>query len=379
MISPAKRTLRAAALLLFFAGLLVPPRMSGADTEEFVIDGKVFGMPQAQVFDEEYDGPPAVGEYLSLAPELVPLDYEGNRVHEVRIDTVVQEIQISSGMRFRAWTFGGTVPGPVLHVREGDRVIFTMGNRSAEEVRIAMHGQGSPYLASLQGDELIRPTPAVDPRPHSMDFHSGTVAASDKWRSIPPGRTIRFEWVANYPGVFMYHCSTPSVLMHTAKGQYGAVVVQPRQGYPEPADREYVLVQSEFYLGGTGSGLRQYDHQAALDKQPALVTFNGHLTKHILEPLTARAGERVRLYVLNAGPNLIASFHLIGGIFDRTWFEGNLENEQRGLQTMMLGASNGAVLDVIVPEQGSYTFVDHSFANKEKGAAGKIVAGPRQK
>ena len=114
--------------------------------------------------------------------------------------------------------------------------------------------------------------------PHSMDFHSGTVAAEDKWRTISPGETIEFEWIANYPGTYMYHCGTSSVLMHTAMGQYGAVVVSPKDGYPtdDDVDHEYVLVQSEHYLEEM-NGQYIYNHSAALARDPSHVTFNGHV------------------------------------------------------------------------------------------------------
>ncbi|HBX66980.1 MAG TPA: nitrite reductase, partial [Balneolaceae bacterium] len=112
---------------LLFSGLAI------AQTAEYTLDGKIFGMPEAEVFTEDYDGPPVVGEYVTMLPNLKPLDYEGNKHHEVRIDIVVQEIEVAEGVRYQAWTFGGTVPGPVLHVKEGDRITFYMKNRSDEE------------------------------------------------------------------------------------------------------------------------------------------------------------------------------------------------------------------------------------------------------
>ena len=362
---------------LMLAGGLAVLAVNTASAEEFEVDGKVFGLPEAEVFEEDYDGPPAVGELLSHAPGIVPLDYEGNRTHEVRMDAVVQEIDVADGQRFRAWTFGGTVPGPVLHVREGDRVEFTMKNRSNEKVVVTEPG-ASPYHDALSRDAGMNPEPGVAPMPHSMDFHSGTVAADDKWRTIPPGKSIRFDWVANYPGVYMYHCSTPSVLMHASMGQYGVVVVEPEEGYPDEADRSYVLVQSEFYLGDDRDGIRPYDHARAMAKEPTIMAFNGHRNRHVSNPLQARAGERVRLYLLNAGPNMISSFHIIGAILDKVYPEGNLENVQHGMQTTVLGASNGSVIDFIVPEAGKYKFVDHSFAHAERGALGVIEAAPRE-
>jgi len=347
---------------------------------EFIVDGMIFGLPEARVYTEDYSGPPVVGDYITAVPHLAELDYEGNRVHDVRMDVVAQQVEVTPGKFYNAWTFGGSVPGPTLHVREGDRVVFTMKNRSDEPVVITEPvAGGSPFFDQIQSYTIQDNQPAISPMPHSMDFHSGTVAANDKWRTIPPGSTIEFEWVANYAGVYMYHCGTPSVLMHTAQGQYGAVVVSPKEGFPTEADREYVLVQSEFYLteDELNEGFR-YDHEAAMARNPSQVTFNGHVNALHDQPLRANAGERVRLYVLNAGPSGTSSFHVIGAIFDRVWYEGSVENEWRGMQTVLLGASNGAVMDFIVPEEGSYKLVDHEFADAERGAAGTLVAGPRQ-
>lgn len=378
--SIAMKTLTSVAL----AALLMPAAVT-ADSRlkhpgEFVVDGMIFGMPPAKVFEDEYSGPPVVGDYMTALPHLKPLDYEGNRTHHVRLDTFAQEVEVAPGRTFTAWTFGGSVPGPVLHVREGDRVVFTMKNRSDEPVRVTEPvAGGAPYFAQLQANTYQSPAPAVSPMPHSMDLHSGTVAASDKWQTIAPGQTIEFEWVANYPGVYMYHCGTPSVLMHTSMGQYGAVVVSPRDGFPTDAqvDHEYVIVQSEFYLTRHGDGYR-YDHQAAMNRQPSQVTFNGHVNALHSTPLRANAGDRVRIYLLNAGPSGTSSFHVIGAIFDRVWDEGNPRNERRGMQTVLLGASNSAVIEFIVPEEGSYTLVDHEFADAERGASGTLIAGPRE-
>jgi len=346
---------------------------------EFEIDGMVFGMPEAKVYTDDYDGPPIVGETLTLLPNIATLDYEGNTTHHIRMDTFVQEIEIAPGVRYNAWTYGGAVPGPVLHVREGDRVVFTMRNRTDEHVVITEPSNASPFLEQLAASNYQHAEPAIAPMPHSMDFHSGTVAANDKWRSIAPGETIEFEWVANYPGVYIYHCGTPMVLMHTAMGQYGAVIVSPRDGFPtdDRVDREFVVVQSDFYLTNGGDGLHQFDAQAAFDKRASHVLFNGHRNALSDAPLEALAGERVRIYFLNAGPSLTSTFHVIGAIFDVVYYEGSPENVYRGMQSVLLGAGMGAVVEFIVPEQGEYYLVDHEFADKEKGAVGVLRAGPR--
>jgi nitrite reductase (NO-forming) len=361
-------------LLLAMAGCQVPDTKAASGST-----GMVWGTPEAEVFQEDYAGPPAVGNTLSMAPHLAPLE-AGNRTHEVRLDVVKQEVEVASGVRYEAWTFGGSVPGPVLHVREGDRVIFTMKNRSNEAVQVTEpEAGGAPFLSQLAESDYHKQAPATMPMVHSMDFHSGTVAADDKWRNISPGETIRFEWVANYPGVYLYHCGTPSLLQHMAMGQYGAVVVSPRDGFPTDhlVDREYVVVQSEFYLKRADDGTFVYDQDAAQARNPSIVAFNGHRDRHMVDPLEAVAGERVRLYVLNVGPNDMSSFHVVGAIFDRVWYEGNVENEWRGMQTVLLGASNGAVVEFIVPEAGKYVMVDHEMVDAERGAKGVIQARPR--
>lgn len=366
--------------VLPLAAILVAALAGCAAEAPLETPGLVFGLPEATIFTEDYAGPPVVGETLTLAPFLAPLP-AGNRTHEVRIDIVKQEIEVGDGVRYEAWTFGGAVPGPVLHVREGDRVIFTMKNRSNEVVDVtAPYGAASaPFLAQLAASNYHRQEGARFPQLHSMDFHSGTVAMDDKWRNVGPGQTIQFEWIANYPGVYLYHCGTPSVLHHMSMGQYGAVVVSPRNGFPTDAlvDHEFVIVQSEFYLKSDGNGSWVYDPEAAAAKQPLIVAFNGHQSRHFTDPIEVTEGDRIRLHVLNVGPSDVSSFHVVGAIFDRVWYEGNLENEWRGMQTVLLGASNGAVMEWIVPEPGIYAMVDHEFADAEKGAKGLFRAAPR--
>ncbi len=366
-------------ILFLTAGLL---GMAQAQTAEYQQDGMTFGMPEAEVYTEEYDGAPVVGEYVTMLPELKPLDYEGNKHHEVRIDVLVQEIEVAPGVRYQAWTFGGTVPGPVLHVREGDRITFTMKNRSNETITITEPSkEGAPFMQQVAQNAYQKPKGASMPMPHSMDFHAGTVAKDDKWRSIGPGQTIKFDWVANYPGSYIYHCGTPSVLMHTAMGQHGLVVVSPKDGYEtdDKVDKEYAIVQSEYYLREGPGDLHQYDNEAAENRKPSQVVFNGHTKVLHEQPLKAKAGDRVRLHVSNNGPSGTSSFHVIGAIFDRVWMEGHPQNEMRGMQTVLLGASNSATIEFIVPEEGKYVLVDHEFADAVKGATGLLKAGPREK
>lgn len=374
MRAPTIRTSLAFGIAALALGATIPIALGAGSRDDQT--GKIFGTPPARVFEETYDGPPVAGDSVSFLPNVAPLQ-PGNRTHQVRVDIIAQEIEIAPGVRYQAWTFGGTVPGPVVHVREGDRIQFTMRNRTAEKVSVTSPAAGNaPFLQQAATANIQKALPLIAPMHHSIDFHAATVAADDKWQPILPGQSITFEWVANYPGVFMYHCGVPPVLQHVAMGQYGIVIVSPREGYPTdgPATREYAVVQSEFYLREGADGLYELDFDAAQKKQPSHVLFNGHSAALTDTPLLAKAGERVRLYFANVGPNDQSSAHVIGAIFDRVWYEGNLKNEWRGMQTALIGSSNGAVLEFIVPEEGRYVLVDHEFADVQKGAVGQIVA-----
>jgi nitrite reductase (NO-forming) len=308
----------------------------------------------AKVSAERHTGAFAEGASLSTGPELKPLD--PSPVKTVRLDTTHKIIEIAPGVKFSAWTFGDQVPGPTVRARVGDRIKFTMTNRSDEAV------------------PGVRMTAA--PMMHSMDFHAAMVSPQDKYRSIAPGQTIEFEFTLNYPGIFMYHCGTPMILEHIASGMYGAVVVEPRNGYPTKVDREYVVIQSEFYAKapakGDKSGVYVLDTERLRNSQPTHTVFNGVHNGMVKNPLAAKAGERVRLHVLNVGPSKTSSFHVVGTIFDRVWFEGNPDNQFRGMQTVLLGSSNSAIVEIVIPEDGSYIMVDHHFANASQGAIGLI-------
>jgi nitrite reductase (NO-forming) len=229
-----------------------------------------------------------------------------------------------------------------------------------------------------------RPGPRLTAAPmmHSMDFHSAMVAPNDKYRSIAPGQTISFEFTPNYPGVFMYHCGTPMVLEHIASGMYGMMIVEPRGGYPTKVDREYAVIQSEFYTKldpehrkVDGQPLYVLDGDRVRSKAPTYTVFNGRYNSMVETPLDAKPLERVRLFVLNVGPSNTSSFHVVGTIFDRVWIDGNPENQFRGMQTVLLGSSSGAIVEFVIPEAGNYAMVDHHFANASQGAIGIIAAG----
>jgi nitrite reductase (NO-forming) len=319
--------------------------------------------PPAKVSAERHKGAFAEGAALSTGAELKPLD--PSPVKTIRLDTTHKIIEIAPGVKFSAWTFGDQVPGPTVRARVGDTIKFSMTNRSDEAV---------------PGIQLV-----AAPMMHSMDFHAAMVSPQDKYRSIAPGQTIEFEFTLNYPGVFMYHCGTPMILEHIASGMYGALVVEPKEGYPSKADREYVVIQSEFYAKAPAKGAKSQVYTLDSDRlraaQPTHTVFNGVHNGMVANPLAAKAGERVRLYVMNVGPSKTSSFHVVGTIFDRVWIEGNPKNQFVGMQTVLLGSSNSAIVEFMVPEEGSYIMVDHHFANASQGAIGlvsTIAKPPRQ-
>lgn len=337
-------------------GVLLAWAAGAAGSDYNVADMDLKPLP-AKVGGGRHSGPFAEGKSLSFGAELKPLD--PSPVKEVRLDTTHKIIEIAPGLKFSAWTFGDQVPGPTIRARVGDRIRFSMTNRSDEPA------PGIQFLAA--------------PMMHSMDFHAAMVSPQDKYRSIAPGQTIEFEFTLNYPGIFMYHCGTPMILEHIASGMYGAVVVEPKEGYPTRADREYVVIQSEFYAK-PATAKRKPDSAApyVLDSerlraaQPSHTVFNGSHNGMVKKPLAAKPGERVRLYVLNVGPSRTSSFHVVGTIFDRVWLDGNPDNQLRGMQTVLLGSSNSAAVEFLIPENGAYVMVDHHFANASQGAIGLI-------
>jgi nitrite reductase (NO-forming) len=315
--------------------------------------------PRAAVSDEPYDGPFATGQALSFDAVLQPL-YPGP-VKEIRIDASNRLIDLAPGVKYSAWTLGDQVPGPTVRVRVGDRVRYTMSNRTDE---------------TIPGNVRF-----MAPMMHSMDFHSAEGSPQNLFHSIPPGQTIYYEFTPAYPGVFMYHCVTPPMVEHVAAGMYGVMVVEPRNGYPTKVDREYVVVESEFYAKPDPKGrkvddtpVHVMDIQRARARAPTQVVFNGRFNGMMEKPLVAKSGERVRLFVLNVGPGSTSSFHVVGAVFDRVWVDGNPQNELRGLQTVLLGASSGAIVEFVVPEKGEYIMVDHHFAKAALGAVGVINA-----
>lgn len=249
--------------------------------------------------------------------------------------------EVAEGVPVDLWTFDGTAPGPALHVNLGDTVKFTLVNDSQMQ--------------------------------HSIDFHAAQTAWNINYGPVNPGSTLTFTWKANYPGVFMYHCGTPPVIHHIANGMYGAIVVTPPN--LKPVAKEYVLVQSEFYVTKGNDGLFHTDAAKYNNIQPDYVVFNGYANQYQQAPLTANPGDRIRLWIVNAGPTTFSAFHVIGALFDTAYADGNPQNEQHGAQTVTIPPGGGSMVELVIPDAGIYPFVTHSFAYTGKGALGLIKIG----
>ena len=247
-------------------------------------------------------------------------------------------ISIAPGVAYNAWTFNGTVPGPIIRVRQGQTVNFTLTNDSTMA--------------------------------HSIDFHAAQTPWNVNYQSVAPGKSLSFTWRANYPGVFLYHCGTAPVIYHIANGMYGAIIVDPANGWA-PA-REYVLVQGEFYTQQNPDGTFSISGDKVMSDNPDYVVFNGYANQYKDSPLTAKAGERIRLFIVNAGPSEFSAFHVIGAIFSDAYVDGNPANHTVGDQTVTVPPGGGTVVELTIPDAGTYPFVTHSFADASKGALGLI-------
>jgi nitrite reductase (NO-forming) len=206
---------------------------------------------------------------------------------------------------------------------------------------------------------------------HSIDFHAAITPPSLHYVDIMPGESIKFSFVAKVPGAFLYHCGTPPVLLHIANGMYGAIIVDPATPLP-PAAESYVLVQGEWYTSQLSGKLMAANYDKMQEIRPDEVVFNGAAFQYRDHPLTAKPGDLVRLYVVNAGPSLWSAFHVIGAIFDKVYPGGNPAQAIDGVSTWSVGPGEGAVFDLKLDEPGKYPFVDHSMAHMQLGAQGVL-------
>lgn len=287
-----------------------------------------------------------------VAPPHVPPPIQRKQPARVIVELEVREQvgRLADGVDYTFWTFGGTVPGSFIRVREGDEVEFHLRNHPDNKV------------------------------PHNIDLHAVTGPGGGATSSFTsPGHETVFSFRTLNPGLFVYHCATAPVGMHIANGMYGLILVEPKDGLP-PVDREYYVMQGDFYTEGPNgqAGLQPFSMEKALREDAEYVVFNGSVGALTDErALQANVGETVRLYVGNGGPNLVSSFHVIGEIFDAVHIEAG-ETVNRNVQTTLIPAGGAAIVDFQVEVPGTFILVDHSiFRAFNKGALGMLrVTGP---
>ena len=285
-------------------------------------------------------------DFTANDPELAPLTSE--RVRRVTLTVQEVEAEVAPGTWQRRWTYNGTSPGPTLHGRVGDVFEVTLVNRGTIG--------------------------------HSIDFHAGARAPDEVMRTVPPGASLTYRFTATRAGIWMYHCSTMPMSAHIGAGMAGAVVIEPSD--LPTVDRSFLLVQSELFLGASTArgSASEVDADKARAAAPDGVTFNGVAYQYDSSPLTARVGERVRFWVLDAGPNGATSFHVVGAQFDAVWAEGEWRlrpgSSTGGSQTLSLGVAQGGFVETRFAEAGHYPFVSHVLADAERGAHGIVQVRP---
>jgi len=276
----------------------------------------------------------------ATAPKLL-----GGTVHDVDFPIIDKDITVADGFVVKTWTFGGQVPGPTLRVHLGDTVNVHLTNKSSMS--------------------------------HSIDFHASQTAMNHQMVEIKPGATFTYTFTADYAGVWMYHCGTAPALHHIANGMFGMVIVEPKGGLPK-VDEEVALVQSEWYLGAQGQPV-DYAKANAAAPAPDFVVFNGVANQYKDNPLRVGTGSKVRVFILDAGPNIDSSFHVVGTIFSSVIKEGiRLEQGNAGnygSQAVDLSPAQGAIIDFVTPEDGLYPMVTHAFNFVGRGALGLFQAG----
>jgi nitrite reductase (NO-forming) len=265
--------------------------------------------------------------------------------HDVTLPIVDADITVATGFVVHAWTFGGTVPGPTIRVHLGDTV------------RVHLTNQGTMN--------------------HSIDFHASQTAMNDQMVEIKPGDSFTYTFQADYAGVWMYHCGTAPALHHIANGMFGMVIVEPKGGLPK-VDQEIALVQSEWYLGAQKQPV-DYAKANATAPAPDFVVFNGIANQYKDHPVSVTTRGRVRVFALDAGPNVDSSFHVVGTIFDTVIKEGIILAKGNaggwGSQAVDLAPAQGAIIEFSPREDGMYPFVTHAFNFVGHGAIGLFMAG----
>jgi nitrite reductase (NO-forming) len=333
----ARNDARAAAAKAPAATTAMPGMTMGATAEGAVATPSVAGIA------------PANAAELAAAHKAYPAELPAvpaGAVANVHLRIGHRVLSIAPGIRYQAWTFDNDVPGPVIHVRQGQTVRVTLTNDA--------------------------------PMPHSVDFHAARVAPNKDFVDVAPGKSFTFSFKANDPGAFMYHCGTKPVLAHIANGMYGAIVVDPANAnLLPPVHHAYVLVAGEWYLNSPGNKQpASLDLVKAHQMTPDWVTWNGYAGQYVTHPFTAHPGHTARFYVVDAGPSLNVDFHVVGTLLQRAWVNGDvLDPPQHAIQTATVPAGGSGIFDVTITKPGLYPVVTHSFASVDMGAVGLLNVG----
>ncbi len=286
-------------------------------------------------------------------PPLTPPPVERNRAATVLVSLETTEVKgrLANDVTYKFWTFNGTVPGPFIRVRVGDTLRIRLKNAKS----------------SMNW--------------HSVNFHAATGPGGGGSVQVAPGEEKDFQWKAMHPGLFVYHCMTPHVPIHIANGMYGLILVEPEGGLP-PVDREYYVMQGEFYTKGRTleAGLQPFDVTKAHAERPEYVVFNGSMDSLLNDgALKGRVGETVRLFVGNGGPTFTSSFHVVGAVFDAVYANGAIGHPpQQNVQMITIPTGSAAIVDFKLHVPGRFFLVDHTyFRSHEKGTLGALdVTGP---
>jgi nitrite reductase (NO-forming) len=290
--------------------------------------------PDAKIDFSAMPGP----AWRPFDPTLAPAP--GATVHDVTFHITETTREVAPGVSQQVWAFNGQVPGPILRGHIGD--VFNV---------------------TLVNDGTMG---------HSIDFHASQVAPNVAMRTIQPGQSLVYQFKAAYAGIWMYHCGTAPAIEHIANGMFGAVVIDP-PGLA-PVAHEFVMVQSELYLGPSG---QPGDMSKMLADKPDAVVFNGYANQYKYAPIKVDPGQRIRIWVLDAGPNDISSFHIVGTIFDTVYKEGHYELQPGpgGSQALDLLPAQGGFVETTFAQPGVYTMVSHRFADASQGDLGTFDVG----
>ncbi len=269
---------------------------------------------------------------------------------KIELETVERVAELNDGSTYRYWTFNNQVPGPMFRARVGDTVEVSLKNAE---------------------DSWMQ---------HNVDFHSVTGPGGGAVATLAdPGDTKRFSFKALKPGLYVYHCATPTVAQHIANGMYGMILVEPEGGLPK-VDKEFYVMQGELYteesIGTQGELTESYER--LIDELPTHYVFNGKVGGLVKDnPLKAKVGETARIYFGVGGPNKTSSFHVIGEIFDKIYDLGGVKGTTDDVQTVTVAPGGATIAELSFEVPGTYIIVDHALSRVEKGLAGHIkVDGP---